>query len=603
MCIDRIAIAVCKPTAIIGRDLFAALEDLVEAHDLLQNELFEVGRFVPPDGPLKDGSGHLVKLQQVVFAIVSSVIACLEEGLDILRWDQAVELLVERDLLVEKLIDLATRDLDDSDDQRLQRGVGLKAGELPDGSGFTFPSRLRVVWTKRMRELDANLYNRVPHLIEPGQELSFDVRHHLAALLATTHVLLAHRAAMFSRDLTLTALRADPGGCSDIIAELVNEESQHYATHRQVQKGVANFNTAQNAEDRMDPSCELYQRVMEGDIRRISRRVLGLLGDRQDGNATLKTIEDRLTAHLPEPGCEILLACINRQWRNAIAHSQFHWDTVNQCISLDGELAMPEDVARAAIVAFEVSAGFNAGVELALNEFDKTSYLQPKPVDTLVYDMQIERRLGESGIELLAVRRYGRTIQLDVKPLSLENFRDHLIGVLLAQHNVPQVDAWEVRQAGRPDVVLGKSALDAAESLVESDLDGKPFLHPHAVELVLYAEASRNYGRPAKRVARDVLCLSSVIILGEYNLFRRSADKIAVADEMAATISRQVRGIRKAATLLPKTSRISMVEHSRLLGEQSRSLHETGPKSLPRVVKFSQMITMKGMMQFPWLDL
>lgn len=585
--------------------LFGAVEELREAYDALQSAVFEAGRFVPPAGQLTEALDLLTTMQQIALGVAENVIACLSNQLDIIIWEKVVKLLVEGDRALESLINLATMDIEDSLERRLQRTLGFSAGEMSNGSGFTFPARLRVAWGKRIIELDSRLRQQLPHLLEPEQELSFDVRHHLTWLLVSTHVLPVHQAAMASRKLTLTALAADPARCSEVISGLVNEESAHYATHRQVQKGIVAFYGYSDPEDKMDPACDLYQRVLEGNIRRVAWRVLGMLGERLDSRVTLKTLEDRLSVHIEEPGCALLLSCINREWRNAIAHSNLHWDTVNQCISFDGDLVSPDDVAEAAILAFEVAKGFNAGVELALNESDKENYLQPPPTDLLAWDMWIANRLGENGVDLLSLRRVGKSIQLHVPPLSIETFRDHLMCVFSAQQGVSQIDTWEIKQPDRPDVVLKSRALKAAESLTEVDPHGNASFHPHAVEMILYADAAMNSGKSAQQAARGVLALSSAIILGEYRLFRQhpANNSEYIVDGMTTTISRQIRGIRKTATLLPKLSRGKLVTYSNNLHEQIRELRQNGVATLPRIVKFAHGTLIKGPAAFPWLDI
>jgi hypothetical protein len=133
----------------------------------------------------------------------------------------------------------------------------------------------------------------------PGADLGPDhtkVRLHLTWLSVCARPFVAHQAAVAARDLVRMALAADPVACLMAIAEEVTHEPVMYSTHQCLVEAARAFGKAASAQEQMRPALQMYAPVMEGDIRRVARVVLRLLGRHVDSSATLAVLAEQLAA-------------------------------------------------------------------------------------------------------------------------------------------------------------------------------------------------------------------------------------------------------------------------------------------------------------------
>jgi hypothetical protein len=604
-CIRTVLMVSSLPAKEIGRHLFERLDSALAAQEDIQSALLEVGRFVPAVQH-NDPSHVLRRLQKVADQELQVAINCLTEDLDLKHWDALVALAAERELLMSELDSAAAQALASHDELPLERAMGLSTAAISAGDAISFSSRLAVLWTKESESLDNRLRKQLPHLLDDVEILSEDVRRHLTTLFIVGYPLSAHAAAVASRGLVSAALAADPDGCLEVVAELVDEEAGAYATHRQMIHEVSVLNKVEQPEDAMVPACNMYQRVVESDVRRSARLVLGLLGERVDREMTLAPLADRLGARADQPACALVLSCINRSWRNAIAHSQFHWDSVKQCVSLDGESVTSGELVSAARRAHDVYLGLNAGLEVALNHAGNPHHYQPPPTDVFVLDSWVPRKLGELGISIIRMQRRNKVIQLLVPLITISNLRDHLIGVLSVHQFVQQVEFWEIAQRGRPSIMLDAKTLAAAATLVEVGVgaNGNGSVHPHSAELVLLAGALLNSNQASQQVARSVMMKAAYTFLGERDMLRR---RLIVGDEnavlsIAATIDRLIAGTSAAASILPRPARRRLGEFSEILSNQRKNFEKIGPKALCKCGPVEQVVQANRSLGYPWLE-
>ena len=102
----------------------------------------------------------------------------------------------------------------------------------------------------------------------------------------------------------------------------------------------------------------------------------------------------------------MLVSCAKRQWRNAIAYSQAHWDPVAEEAALGTERMEPAAIEAAAMAAFDLCAGFETGVAVALNNAGNPHH-QAVHMGHLGWSAHVMRIHGSRGIEANGFRRHG----------------------------------------------------------------------------------------------------------------------------------------------------------------------------------------------------
>jgi hypothetical protein len=192
----------------------------------------------------------------------------------------------------------------------------------------------------------------------------------LAHLLVSDRPLVTHQAAVAARDLVLRALLSDQSAALDAIAEEVSDQPYGYSVHRHVVSAVRAFNQVSEPADLLRFAMEMYLSVAEGDVARVGRLTLQLLGKQVAPATTLGPLVRTLTAMHGEPMCALLSSSVKLAWRNAIAHGRGRWDSVHQSALLGDEHVDLYAICDEALRAHAICEGFEAGVAVALNRLE-----------------------------------------------------------------------------------------------------------------------------------------------------------------------------------------------------------------------------------------
>jgi hypothetical protein len=587
----------------IGQRMPRLVGELAAANANVQSAVSDLGRFEPP--PADSGAAAAVaEIGRLSRDFVTAVLQCAVEGLSEPRWTIASDHLRERDHLIAR--HLADDDDDpDADDLRLERSLGLSTAKLSSGDGLTFASRVAAAWSEQPEVLDGRLHTQLPHLLDPAVPLSSRVRLHLTQLSASHRPFVAHQAAVAARDLVLRALAANPTACLGAVAEAASHEPIMYATHRGLVEAVRAYNLAPSAQARMRPALQMYTPVMEGDIRRVSRIVLRLLGCQVSDRVTLGELAERLAA-LKEPMCVLLGSCIRPAWRNAIAHEEVSWDSAAQRAILAGEPAETRLIADAALRAHEICAGFEAGVAVALNRAGNPHERGAATANEIARSVNTLLALGEAGITVSELHREGATLRLQVGQLTIENMPHLLGGLILASRHMPEVQLWDIRQpGGRIPWRISAEGVTAALSLSDTDGDGHQVIEMPISGLPLIFSGLRNYEPNSTATAPSTIALAAVNIIGERD---RLASQLAAGDRQALgrllqTLMRTARAVEAATTLAQPDDQQLFQAFSRLIHSAHRQLTTAGPVAGKAALSAIQVaFRSSAPARLPWLD-
>ncbi|MCE6995405.1 hypothetical protein LZG04_11380 [Saccharothrix sp. S26] len=538
----------------VGRRVFVALDQVVDACRVVAAMFNVVGWFAPPEH-LAGMAAVLDRMEEVMYGFARDAVDAAVEGLPEQRWHEVLSYTATRDALIDELRSVAAR-MPEVQEPLLETVLGLPGSVIDAGDGLTFAARVSAAWARQSDVLDDRLRETLPHLLDPSMPLMSEVRLHLTGLLLREYPWRAHVAAVAARDLVLAALATDADRCLDVITESVERQNQMYFTHTRISKAVAAVKAARYPEEAADPAANIYLAMAEGDVRRAAVTVLTLLGEDVPDKATLHPLRTRLAAHRDSMACAVLLWCIDTHLRNAIAHSHMEWDAEHQCMVLDGRAVSPHDLMRMTLQAYGTCTGLHAGISVALNQAGNPHHHRPPPTDPSVWDGRLLDILGSHGIEATRARRQGRTIHIQVPHVTAATLRDHLVGVYHADQIVPHVDDWILAPHDRPDLLLDAATLATARSLTEPDHGDSPSAHVYAIEPVLYAGALFNHGLAPDRIVRSVIGLASSQAVGERNrlLPQWSSEPAAVA-ELTSALRHLARGVVAAASLLPESVR------------------------------------------------
>jgi hypothetical protein len=352
-----------------GRRLPGLIADLATAHENLQRVAGELGRFNPPDDDLALARS-IADTAQLCYEYAAVVLECAASGFDTAPLTHASELREQLEQMVSALEDVdCAHDAEPERNLRFERVLGLSTAAMSAGDGLTYASRVAAAWEQHP-ELDERLRAQLPHLLDPGISLQDTVRRHLAHLLVSDRPLVAHQAAVAARDLVLRALSSDQPAALDAIAKEVLDQPYGYGVHRQVVSAVRAFNQVSEPADLLRFAMQMYLSVAEGDVARVGRLTLQLLGRQVAPAMTLGPLVRTLTAMHGEPMCALLSSSVKLAWRNAIAHGRGRWDSVHQSALLGDEHVDLYAICDEALRAHAICEGFEAGVAVALNRLE-----------------------------------------------------------------------------------------------------------------------------------------------------------------------------------------------------------------------------------------
>lgn len=409
-----------------------------------------------------------------------------------------------------------------------------------------------AAWSVQQDALDKQLLTQLPHLLDPAVALHGKVRQHAASLLVADRPLPVHTAAVAGRDLVSAALATRPDEARAVISTQADNESRMLRTHRSVVAEFVAYQAAEHDEDRVRPACNMYLTIMEGEVRRVAAQVLRLLGHQVQPRATLGQLVQQLAGDTGTPMADLLRSYINRDWRNAVAHSNIHWDPKAQLMLLSGEPVTPEAVATATSYASAVCSGFETGVAVVLNHAGNPHYHWSRLTDETAWDSNRFRILGEHGVSATKTRRVGTRLELDMPSMTPSRVLTSLfVGILAASLSAPEPVVWIVRQARRPELAVDAATIDTAAEIVASRDDSSPGGKGAAAVLVITAGALRNHGTDPATAGRILMAFTCTFILSEHKRLSTRAllDDHAAMTEIARNMALLDDAVRCAAIM------------------------------------------------------
>jgi hypothetical protein len=554
--------------ALIRRRLPGLVSVLVAAYGRITDIGRDLGRFSPPESEAQPAE-LVYRATQACHAFTAAILECAARGIDADAWTSAVDSRCRRDCLLDRITPSEDGDrsaVEPSQGSLFDKRLGLPVSTLSDGDGLTFASRVAAVWAEQP-ELDDRLRIALPHLLDPVSPLRDKVRMHLTQLLASPRPLVGHQAAVATRDLVLRVLSSDRERTVHAIADEVSQEPVMYATHQCLISAFNVYRQASSPQDRMRPALQMYNPVMEGDVRRVARLTLKLLGRQVTNSTTLTPLAEQLATMRSEPLCTLLSTCIQATWRNAIAHEQVWWDSTRQQVMLAGEAVDPAEIADEALRAHEVCRGFETGLAVALNQTGNPQDGEYSRTETAV-SIRLLLTLGTAGITASRLDRHGITIQPLIPPLTIRAL-DHLHqAVIQSAVREPEPMDWDIRQtASRPPYRISRQAIETVLRQTEPDTTGHVRIELPLAALPLIFSGLTAHDPTSNSIVPTMIFLAAAQICGEH---RRLAPQFASGDLRAHASLRQTmrnaaKAIEASATLAPDGSRQALLAFGRLV--------------------------------------
>jgi hypothetical protein len=505
----------------VGRLLPGLAKGVVERARLIEHFVLTAARFNPPSVMLPSVEA-LTGVVPVTMSLVGELFEVLAESPEHPGWRTLAD-------LVDKRNDHLTASFEEFDvnDKSLlyERALGLPS-QVMAGDGLTMASRVAAAWAIQGEHLDRRLFQQFPHLLSPNTSLSDKARLHLTHLSVYARPLLAHEAAVHARSLLLRLLRMDEESCLSVLTKSSKVEPTMYFTHRNVVRGTEAFHRAENPFDRLRAAIQLYNPVVEGDLRRVARTILRLLGREIPEDMTLAPLVQQLAGLIDEPVAQLIASHVDLSWRNAIAHEQVWWDSEQQRAVLGEERVMLELIVLTALQVRAICDGFEAGIALALNDVGNPQNQGRATENEISQSLRLSRAYGRAGIRLLGMSREGTIVRLTVDDMDVKTMSDVLGAVIVAAPNAPEITMWEIQQSKRrPALKIDATAVVAVTQYAHTE-SGKPVVELPISSLPLVMNGLLNHDRGAAASA-PIIALAAVNIVGEFD---RLADLLSRGD-------------------------------------------------------------------------
>ena len=587
-----------------GRRLPGLIVDLATAHKNLQQVVGDLGRFNPPDIDLALARS-IADTAQLCYEYAAAVLECVADGFDTAALTHASELREQLERMVSALqiVDCA-HDVEPEGDLRFERALGLSTTAMSAGDGLTYASRVAAAWDQHP-ELDERLRAELPHLLDPAISLQDTVRRHLAHLLVSDRPLVAHQAAVAARDLVLGALSSDQSATLDAIAKEVLDQPYGYSVHRHVVSAVRAFNQVSEPADLLRFASQMYLSVAEGDVARVSRLTLQLLGRHVAPATTLGPLVRTLTAMHGEPMCALLSSSVKLAWRNAIAHGRGRWDSVHQSALLGNEHVDLYAIYDEALRAHAICEGFEAGVAVALNQAGNPHEGGNAPVDEIGLMIRIGQTLGAAGLPVSKLDQEGTTVRPLIPPLTILTMdKLHAALIQVALHGGGALN-WDIRQpVDRPAYRISAEAIDAVlalrdirsigESVIEFPISGLP--------MILSGLLAHDPGSAS--ITPSLIALAAVNIIGERE---RLTPMLAVGDAAARasllrTIKRTARAVDAAAVLADPGQKAHLLAFARLITKVGQDFRAGAVPDVASMQSLELAFRSSAPVRIPWLD-
>ena len=472
------------------------------------------------------------------------------------------------------------------------------------GDGLTFASRVAAAWDQHP-ELDARLRAELPHLLDTAASLQDTVRRHLAQLLVSSRPLVAHQAAAAARDLVLRALSADQPTALDAIAEEVLDQPYGYSVHRQVVSAARAFNQVSEPADLLRFATQMYLSVVEGDVARVSRLTLQLLGRQVAPATTLGPLVRTLTAMHGEPMCALLSASVKPAWRNAIAHGRWRWDSVHQAALLENEHVDLYAIYDEAMRAHTICQGFEAGVAVALNEAGNPHEGGNAPVDEIGLMIRVSQELGSARLPVSSLDQEGTTVRLLIPPLTIPAMDDlHVALINIAVHGGGGLN-WDIRQPeDRPAYRVSTESIDAVLALRDTSSTRKPVIEFPISGLPMILSGLLALDPGSASITPNLIWLAAVNIIGERERLTAmlAAGDAAARSSLLRTITRTARAVDAAAVLAGPGKEAQLLAFARLITKVGQDLRAGTAPNAASMESLELALRSCAPARLPWLD-
>jgi hypothetical protein len=587
-----------------GRRLPGLVVDLAAAHKNLQQVVGGLGRFNPPEIDLALAR-EFADTAQLCYEYATGVLECVADGFDTAALTRASELReqLERTVSGLKAVDCAHDDAPERD-LRFERALGLSAAAMPAGDGLTYASWAAAAWDQHP-ELDERLRAELPHLLDPAVSLQDTVRRHLAHLLVSDRPLVAHQAAVAARDLVLRALSADQSAALDSIAKEVLDQPYGYSVHRHVVSAVRAFNQASEPADLLRFAAQVYLSVAEGDIARVSRLTLQLLGRQVAPATTLGPLVHTLTAVHGEPMCALLSSSVKLAWRNAIAHGRWRWDSVHQSALLGNEHVDLYAIYDEALRAHAICVGFEAGVAVALNQAGNPHESGNASVDEIGLMIRIGQTLGAAGLPVSRLDQEGTTVRPLIPPLTILTMdKLHAALIQIAVHGGGALN-WDIRQPGdRPAYRISTEAIDAVLALRDTSSTGESVIEFPISGLPMILSGLLAHDPGSASITPSLIALAAVNIIGERERLTAmlAADDAAARASLLRTINRTARAVDAAAVLADPGRKAHLLACARLIAKVGQDLQAGEVLDAASMQPLEVALRSSAPARIPWLD-